>query len=226
MNFLTKIKRKFNTLYRRYILKEKFLIEAYRWFKDKGDETLRLNYPLNSDSIVFDIGGYHGDFAAAIYDKYKCNIYIFEPVPEFFKICSERFADNMKIRCLNFGLSNHDGFMNIGLAENASSFSSPHVQGPALKVELRSAATYIHTLNINQIDLMKINIEGGEFEVIPSVIASGHIAKIKNLQIQFHNFIGNAEKKRNIIRNNLASTHDEMWNYEFIWESWRLKNFN
>ena len=38
--------------------------EFSRWFKDKGDKTLRLEYPLlDSNSIVFDVGGYVGDFA-------------------------------------------------------------------------------------------------------------------------------------------------------------------
>ena len=30
-----------------------------RWFGDNGDHTLRLDYPLNEDSVVLDLGGYH-----------------------------------------------------------------------------------------------------------------------------------------------------------------------
>ena len=223
MDVLKRIIRKLDVLYRRYFIKEKFLIEVQRWFKDKGDETLRLNYPLNRDSIVFDIGGYRGDFAASIYEKYNCNIYIFEPVPEFFKLCSERFKDNKKIVCLNYGLSAHDGFMDIGLAENASSFSSPYAKGPLMKVELRSIVNCIRELCIDRIELMKINIEGGEFEILPRIIESGDIRKVQNIQIQFHNFVENAEMKRDVIRAGLSMTHNESWNYEFVWESWIIR---
>ena len=31
-----------------------------RWFKDNGDETHRLNYNLNKNSLVIDLGGYLG----------------------------------------------------------------------------------------------------------------------------------------------------------------------
>jgi len=48
------------------VLRDPFLIAVKRWFKNYGDNTLRLEYPLNSDSVVWDLGGYHGDFAAKI----------------------------------------------------------------------------------------------------------------------------------------------------------------
>jgi FkbM family methyltransferase len=223
LNSLSKIKNKLVLLYRRYILRDSFLLEAARWYKDKGDETLRLDYPLTQESIVFDLGGYHGDFAAAIYERYKCKIYIFEPVPEFYQKCIARFQGNHKIVCLNYGLSSTNGWLNIGLAENASSFSSPHAKGAVQRVEVRSVVECIRELGINRIDLMKINIEGGEFDVIPAIINSGDIRKLQHLQVQFHNFIDHAAERRAAIRTQLANTHTEMWNYDFIWEGWKLK---
>ena len=32
-------------LYRAYFLKDKYSVDVIKWFKDKGDETLRLDYP-------------------------------------------------------------------------------------------------------------------------------------------------------------------------------------
>ena len=55
--------------YQRVLLKDKFLIEARRWFETNGDEKLRLNCPdLNESSVVVDLGGYIGDF---VYDIHK-----------------------------------------------------------------------------------------------------------------------------------------------------------
>lgn len=34
-----------------------------RWRKENGDYTHRVNYDLNEDSIVFDVGGYKGEWA-------------------------------------------------------------------------------------------------------------------------------------------------------------------
>ena len=45
-----------------------------RWFRDKGDQTLRLNYDLNEHSVVFDLGGYEGQWSADIFQRYQCNV--------------------------------------------------------------------------------------------------------------------------------------------------------
>jgi FkbM family methyltransferase len=212
-----------NFLYRRYFLRDPFLREIDRWFNDKGDETLRLTYPLTAESIVFDLGGYHGDFAAAVNSRYGCKVYVFEPVPEFYKRCVDRFHGNSKIACFNFGLSSADGMLDIGLVENSSSFSSPHAQGVMLQVHVRSIVEYIRELGVARIDLMKINIEGSEFDILPAIIKSGDIDKVQHLQIQFHNFVDCAVEQRDTIRSVLNHTHAEMWNYDFVWESWRRK---
>src|ERR1700682_919347 len=58
--------------------------EVVKWYQADGDRTLLVDYPLNQDSVVFDIGGYRGDWSQKIADLYDCHIYIFEPVSEFF----------------------------------------------------------------------------------------------------------------------------------------------
>lgn len=223
MNLVNKIKNRIGYLYRRHIKKEQFLIEVERWFKDKGDLTLRLDYPLSSDSVVLDLGGYHGDFAADIHAKYGCSVYIFEPVPEFYDHCVNRFRGNTKIQCFNYGLSSADGWLDISLADNASSFASPHAKGKTERVEVRSIIPTILALGITRIDLMKINIEGGEFDILQELVSSNYIGKITNLQIQFHDFFDDAAEKRSKLRNLFRLTHTETWNYEFVWENWELK---
>jgi len=223
MNLIKKLRNKTNYLYARYVKREPFLLEVSRWFSDDGDNTMRLDYPLTKDSVVFDVGGYHGDFAEVINQKYHCKVYVFEPVKEFYELCVKRFKNNSKVVCLNYGLSSKDECLDIGLAENASSFDSPHTEGNTQGVELRSVEGCVSDLNVEHIDLFKINIEGGEFEVIPALIHSGLIKSIQYLQVQFHDFVDHAEEKRKLIRNELMKTHTEMWNYEFVWESWKVK---
>ncbi|WP_163835751.1 FkbM family methyltransferase, partial [Pseudomonas viridiflava] len=81
----------------------------------------------------------------------------------------------------------------------------------------------IEELGTDKIDLMKINIEGGEFEVLPALIDAQYIYKITNLQIQFHDSIEHAKEKRDRLRDQFKLTHQETWNYEFVWENWKLK---
>lgn len=67
------------------------------WFNANGDETLRLDYPLDENSLVLDVGGYKGEFASAMTRKYNCFIHTFEPIPDFYRIIKEKFASNNKV---------------------------------------------------------------------------------------------------------------------------------
>jgi hypothetical protein len=53
-----------------------------KWWNDKGDETLRLDYPLDSNSVVVDAGGFEGEWAYSICEKYNSTVYVLEPIKE------------------------------------------------------------------------------------------------------------------------------------------------
>ena len=79
-------------------------------------------------------------------------------------------------------------------------------------------------LQIEHIDLLKINIEGSEFLILPDILSKKIIIKIKYLQIQFHSFYPKSKELRDEIRAKLSVTHEEEWNYPFVWESWKRKS--
>lgn len=206
--------------FRREVMRDPFLLQVKRWVKDNGDHTLRLDYPLNEQSTVWDVGGYKGDFAAQIHERYGCRVFVFEPVPAFHASCVARFAGNEKIRCLKFGLSGQDGWFDISQKEDASSFLRNVTGATVQRVQLRSVAAMFDELAVGCVDLLKINIEGGEYEVLPALVEAGLIDRVRFIQVQFHDFITGAREKRCLIRAALRNTHVEMWNYPFVWESW------
>jgi FkbM family methyltransferase len=215
--------KKIKNLFRYAVLRDSRLVAVRRWFRDSGDTTLRVDYPLNERSVVFDLGGYHGDFAAAIYDRYGCTVHVFEPVPSFYEMCLKRFQDNPKIICHKFGLSDKTGSFMISDAADASSISASGGASQKISVEVVSCDEFLASIDTPYIDLLKINIEGGEYEVLPLLIKTGLINNINHLQIQFHDFISNAREMREIIRMDLSLTHNEVWCYEFVWEGWCIK---
>lgn len=195
-----------------------------KWFVDNGDTTLRLNYPLTEDSIVFDLGGYKGDFAHAINSKYGCYVYIFEPVNAYYLQCVDRFKDNKKILCFNYGLLDKDCKLAISNENDGSSILKNNTTDNCEQVSIKCfAETYNTLLGTSCIDLLKVNIEGSEFPLLAHIITSNTIQKIKHLQVQFHNFYPNSVFLREEIRSKLSETHIEAWNYPFVWESWTKK---
>jgi FkbM family methyltransferase len=203
-----------------YVLQDKKLAAHNKWLKDKG-EFRRFDYPLNENSIVFDLGGYKGEFTEEIYNKFNCTVYVFEPVFELFKIIQDKFNKNNKIHAFNFGLSDCNKSVKINLADNSSSIYGKN--GIKETIKLVSIFDFISENKIYHVDLLKINIEGGEYEVLPELINKGCVVNIENLQIQFHDFVDNAISKREKIINDLSETHTNTYSYYMIWENWKIK---
>jgi FkbM family methyltransferase len=220
MNIIKRVIVRLDYLYKVYILKDPFLLEIKRWFKDLGHNKFNLNYQLNQNSIIFDVGGYHGDFAEAAFQKFGCRVFVFEPIPAFYDACKTRFKDKPSIICLNYGLSSASGSFPITLNDDASSFKKESLNNSTYLAEVRSISEAIVELGVENIDLIKINIEGGEFDLLPAIIECGLVKQVKYIQVQFHNFVDGAVVNRERIRKSLEKTHREMWNYEFVWESW------
>jgi len=191
------------------------------WIKDEGDKTFRLNYDLDENSLVFDLGGYEGQWASDIFSRYCCTIHVFEPVSEFADKIKARFAGNKRIMVHQFGLSNENRA--VLLSVNKTSSSLYKQRGELKEVRLVKAVDFIQENHIQKIDLMKINIEGAEYDFLEHLLDAGLISNINNIQVQFHDFVSNAEQRMIMIQKKLAKTHSLTYQYPFVWENWRVK---
>jgi len=191
-----------------------------KWFADRGDATHRLNYDLTENSTVLDVGGYHGDWAANIYNKYKSKVHVFEPVKKFYNQIDKRFEANPKVDVYEFGLSNNDSEVEIFMSNDAS---STFRGTDGVMIQMKSLPEFLVAEDIEFVDLVKINIEGGEYDLLDDVIEKGIQDKFGNIQVQFHKFVDGCEPRRAKIREELAKTHRLTYNYEFVWENWELK---
>ncbi|MES2377391.1 MAG: FkbM family methyltransferase [Bacteroidota bacterium] len=197
--------------------------KAWGEFCAAGGEPLRLNYDtLSSSAVVFDLGGYEGQWASDIYSRYLANIYIFEVYTPFYNNIVKRFAGNNNINVYNFGLASETRTEKIAI--DAFSTSAFKKSGDMVDIQLKKASNFIVAHKITKIDLMKINIEGAEYDLLKHLIDSNTIHIIENLQIQFHDFVPNAFNEMTEIRNMLSKTHYPTYKFDFIWDNWKLKN--
>jgi len=192
------------------------------WFANNGDKTLRLDYDLNENAIVFDLGGYEGQWSSDIFNMYGCWIHVFEPVDEFAQNIARRFAQNRKLVVHPFGLAEENRMIKLGLDQNGSSIFKPGTR--LVNARLVRAIDFMQAYNISMIDLMKINIEGGEYDLLEHLIESGYVLRIKNIQVQFHDFVNGAEDRMRRIQAALAQTHYLTYQFLFVWENWHIKD--
>lgn len=195
-----------------------------KWFADRGDITHRVNYDLDSNSTVLDVGGYMGDWAAKINNRYGSTIHIFEPVNKFYNTITDRFKAVSNITVHKFGLSDDNIETKISIGADASSVFK--AQGNTETIQLRSLIEFMDENDITKVDLMKVNIEGGEYDLLENIIKHGYQNRFVNVQVQFHRFVDNCESRRSGIRKSLMDTHKITYDYPFVWENWVLKTDN
>jgi len=188
-----------------------------RWLEDKG-EMLRLNYPLDENSVVFDIGAHVGDWAHDIITKYNCHIHLFEPLEEFAEQAKERFKTNPKVHVHNYAVLDYNGFADLALNGTGSTLYAK--SSNVCRIEVRNIIEVMKDLNIEHIHLAKLNIEGAEFDLLDFMIETGLLLAFDELQIQFHDIFKDSVDRRRRIQTALAHTHSSTYNYAFIWENW------
>jgi len=189
-----------------------------RWYAAGGESTLRYDYDLSPESIVFDLGAFEGEWTFGIFDRYGSRILAFEPMPRYSAALAKKVARNPRIRVFDFGLASTD--RNETLYESGPSSSIFRRNEEGVEIKLRSFKDFVEAEQIQTIDLMKINIEGGEYDLLEHILDIGWVRSIRHLQIQFHDFVPNAASRREEIRNRLRLTHRERYCFDFVWEGW------
>ena len=196
--------------------------ELRRWREIDGDHTLRLEYDLGPDSVVLDVGGFEGQWASDIAGMYGCRVEIYEPVPEFARRIERRFRRNPRVTVHACGLAEAAGTARMTVAGDASSHAR---DGEAVtEVELCSVRDALDALPGGSADLMKVNIEGAEYDLLEHLVVSGLIRRVRDLQVQFHLFVPDAEARVQRLREQLARTHVPTYQYDFLWENWRRRD--
>jgi FkbM family methyltransferase len=190
-----------------------------QWMRIEGDHTLRLDYDIGPQSVVFDVGGFRGDWAQAILDKYGSEVYVFEPVPVFAQTIRARFREERNVHVFEFGLSDHSACEVMSVAADGSSFF--RAGDNRQEVQVREAMGFLRERNIEHIDLMKINIEGGEYALLDHLIAISFVQNIDNIQVQFHDVCRHARRRARLIQKALAKTHRLTYQFPFVWENWK-----
>ena len=193
-----------------------------KWLVDNGEKLLRQDLRLKAVSVVIDVGGFTGEWASDIWGLFQPEMFIFEPVPQFFEYIKFRFRNMSKIKCYPYGLSS----MDKEVAFDVNSDASKEIVGSSGGLILHDVVYDFKNIGLSdrKIDVMQINIEGGEYELLERMVNANLIKNVRTLLIQFHNFSESdplSYKKTTALLNR---SHTQVWKYEFVWERWDLKN--
>ena len=205
MNILKKIK---NLLFNEIQTKE-----YLQFISDGGDELIFKNIILNDSSLTIDAGGFDGEFTDEILKKECRNIYIYEPDPDFYKNLIRKYQLDNRVKILNLALFDKDKKMNLSENSNASSIMESTDNGRIIN----AVDVYNEFKKYQKIDLLKLNIEGAEYDVLLRLIEKNELNKVKYLLVQFHKEHDLAEVKYNNILPKITKEFDIIFNYKYVW---------
>jgi len=155
------------------------------------NESLRYDYDIGYGDVVLDIGSHKGVFSREFRSKGASVV---------------EFDIHTQLAWL------YDGELNIGGSGERATYLQEGKNYPCVDV-LRFLDT--------RVALCKINIEGGEYDLMDYILESGLQKNVENFQIQFHK-VGDFEGRYERMAENLTKTHSISWRQPFVWENWRL----
>ncbi len=120
-----------------------------------------------------------------------CRIYAFEPVESTFQLLTENVRDHNNIIPVQKGLFSENCSKEINVFDSDAHASIYDIQGLSYKpnkkitIELGRGDDFMEKNNINSVDLLKLDIEGAEFDALLGFENSIKNGKIKAIQFEY-----------------------------------------
>ena len=172
----------------------------------------------DNPKFVVDVGGYLGDYASEVYKQFQSNVLIFEPLTDYADICSDRFTNNPNIKIIRMALGGSKGEAVIYKSKEASSlFQGLAMKGVEDGQEVVPAGKLSDFMR-DDVDVLKLNCEGGEYEILYDLIETGWLPKIPEILIQFHRMKSHRDMFSEL-QEQLSKTH-ELTKLE-KWQLWK-----
>ncbi len=172
---------------------------AWEWLgSDYGGYPICLE-PLERGSIVYSLGvGEDISFDVAVLEKFGADVFAFDPTPRAAEWVG-RHAPPDGFHFYPYGIAGHDGEAVFYPPEDPKHVSHtilprPNTSNRSISVEVKRLSTVMRELGHTRIDVLKMDIEGAEFEVIDDLLA--HAVRVDQLLAEFHGRFSGAGRSR------------------------------
>lgn len=144
---------------------------------------------LDADSVVYSFGiGEDASFDTALIENFNLTVHAFDPTPSSLAwVKKQRFPDRFIVH--DYGIAAFDGDVSFIPPERAGHVSYTYLERPsarakAIVLPVRRLGTIMKELGHDRIDLLKMDVEGAEYDVLRDVTASG--IRPRQILVEFH----------------------------------------
>ena len=148
---------------------------------------------INEKSIIYSFGiGKDITFDKKCIKNHQCTVFGFDPTPKSIEWVQQQKVSE-KFNFFNYGISVISGIQHFYLPKNNKSVSGSLVMNETVNeddmvaVNMQSFAAIIQDLKHNEIEVLKMDIEGAEYDVIDSILAAN--ITINQFLVEFHDRI-------------------------------------
>jgi len=155
---------------------------------------------LPEGAVIIDVGAHIGIFSMLASSKFKnSRIYSIEPSSDNFRILTkQKNLNKANAELFNIALTDKDGEMKLYQGEHSARGSLTRKEGKGFEiVKTKTLRRFFSENKIEKCDLMKMDIEGGEYSVLYST-PNEIFDKIDRIFIEIHKIDG--EKRGDLIR--------------------------
>ncbi|SOE23309.1 methyltransferase, FkbM family [Spirosomataceae bacterium TFI 002] len=192
----------FSTLYGRKALQPifkkvfSFAVRGLNYGMVGSGEKWVLNYiksKLVKPKVIFDVGANIGEYCIDLRSVFGSSptIYAFEPIAQTYEMLVENCRD-IDIKTINIGLGDKDEitsfFINPSQHTFASKFSRQNSEAELhtkVDVKINRIDSFCKNQNLTNIDFLKLDIEGNEFNALKGAEEMLAAGKIKFIQFEF-----------------------------------------
>lgn len=172
-------------------------------------------FSVEENDIVMDFGASIGPFTYSILDKKPKHVFCFEPSPEEFIVLNKNTLSG-PVTCVNKAISSTNGKIS-----NVNLFGNQDVFGDAFSLTFRDIIDYY---NINKIDFLKTDCEGGEYDIFTEDNILWIKKNVKKIAGEWHLSTPEFKKKFKFFRDNILPYFDnyQIYSVDFIDIKWSL----
>lgn len=148
-----------------------------------------LGFAADMSPLVVDCGAHKGEFAQSVVAAWRARCHSIEASPILF----ETLDLPTGTKGYNFAVSGEDGEITFTISDNPEAshigFTSRSGDAQQITVPARSLAGFFDSLGEEDIDLLKLDIEGAEIAALAS-LTDQHLNRIGQITVEFHDFCG------------------------------------
>jgi FkbM family methyltransferase len=195
-----------------------------------GSPDLLVDIDPRAGAVVVDVGAYRGRWTEKLLghvgSSADVTVHAFEPMEGPRTHFTQLLGGDPRVHLHPYGLAGRDFNTAMTHAGPGSSLFVDRGADNAVgtsEVVLRDVAGVLDELSVDRIDVIAINIEGGEYELLDRMYTTGWLSRTGTVFVQFHEFAPGAYRGIRRNRRQLSKTHDLAWRYPWVWERWDLR---